>query len=76
MSPTKIASKYSVPKVDRGLQSFKKPKVPGPGTYEYDVQAIKSRVKDASFAMPRASRDVSFSKYSAEHATLVKKGLF
>jgi len=26
--------------------------------------------------MPRASRDVSFSKYGAQHATLIKKGLF
>jgi len=26
--------------------------------------------------MPRASRDVSFSKYSAQHSTLIKKGLF
>ena len=76
LSPTRIAQKYSIPRRNRGLLSFSKPKVPGPGNYENDVQAIKSRVKDATFAMPKASRDVSFSKYGAQHAILVKKGLF
>lgn len=76
LSPTIKASQYSVPKSDRGLLTFKAKKQPGPGNYENDVQAITSRIKDATFAMPKASRDVSFSKYGALHSTLVKKGLF
>ena len=75
-SPTIKASQFSVPKNDRGLLTFAKPKVPGPGNYENDVQAIKSRIKDQTFAMPKASRDVSFAKYSSEHSALVRKGLF
>lgn len=76
LSPTQKASQFSIPKTDRGLLSFKKPKVPGPGNYDADVQGIKTRVKDQTFAMPRASRDVSFSKYGGQHAHLVRKGLF
>ena len=44
LSPTQRASKYSIPKTDRGLLSFKKPKVPGPGNYEAHIQSIKTRV--------------------------------
>ena len=76
LSPTVKASQYSVPKSDRGLLTFSHKKQPGPGVYENGIQAIKSRLKEPSFAMPRASRDVSFSKYGAEHAALVRKGLF
>lgn len=65
-----------MPKSDRGLLTFQAPKKPGPGNYDNDIQAIKSRIKDATFAMPKASRDVSFSKYGAEHSALVRKGLF
>jgi hypothetical protein len=67
-----------VPKSDRGLlkvNNFRKV-LPGPGNYHAELQAIKSRVNDATFAMPKASRDVSFSKYGALHRNLVKKGLF
>ena len=76
LSPTQKASQFSVPKTDRGLLSFSQKRQPGPGYYDNDVQAIKSRIKDATFAMPKASRDVSFSKYGAVHSELVKKGLF
>ena len=76
MSPTRKASQYSVPKNDRGLLTYKPKKSPGPGKYEADIQAIKAKIKDATFAMPKASRDFSFSKYSAEHGVLVAKGLF
>ena len=75
-SPTIKASEFSVPKTDRGLLSFAKPKVPGPGNYENEAQGIKSRIKDPTFAMPKASRDVSFAKYSSEHSHLIRKGLF
>ena len=77
-SPTKTASQFSVPKSDRGLLTYNPRKISpvGPGKYAPDLAAIKFRVKDASFAMPRASRDVSFSKYGSQHKTLIKKGLF
>ena len=67
-----------MPKSDRGLLSYNPRKVSavGPGKYSPDASAINCRIKDASFAMPRASRDVSFSKYGAQHKTLIKKGLF
>jgi hypothetical protein len=67
-----------VPKSDRGLLSYNPRKISpvGPGKYSPDLPAIKLRIKDATFAMPRASRDVSFSKYGAQHKTLIKKGLF
>lgn len=77
LSPTKKASQFSVPKCDRGLLSYNMKRLsPGPGNYESEIQAIKTRIKDGTFAMPRASRDVSFSKYAAHHQELVKKGLF
>jgi hypothetical protein len=76
MSPTVKASQYSVPKNDRGLLTKKDNKKPGPGNYEADTQAIKTRIKEATFAMPKASRDFSFSKYSAQHNVLVSKGLY
>jgi len=50
--------------------------VPGPGNYENGFQGIAVRNKEQTFAMPRATREVSFSKYGALHSTLVKKGLF
>lgn len=46
LSPTAKASEWSVPKTDRGLLTFKPPRKPGPGYYDNDVQAIKTRVKD------------------------------
>lgn len=77
MSPSKQASKFSVPKSDRGLLTTNNRRLsPGPGNYEAEIQAIKSRVQDATFAMPKASRDVSFSKYGGLHKNLVSKGLF
>jgi len=46
LSPTAKASQWSVPKTDRGLLTFKPPRKPGPGYYDNDVQAIKTRLKD------------------------------
>jgi len=63
-------------KADRGLVTVKKKLSPGPGNYMAEIQALKTRVKDGTFAMPKASRDISFSKYGAQHSILVKKGLF
>lgn len=76
LSPTAKASEFSIPRTDRGLLSFSNNRKPGPGAYENGPQSIKTRIKDQTFAMPRASRDVSFAKYGAVHAELVKKGLF
>ena len=45
--------------------TFKNKELPGPGNYENDSQGIKVRNKEATFAMPRATREVSFSKYGA-----------
>lgn len=78
-SPSKKASQFSVPRQDRGLLTKpqdEKRKSPGPGNYYSEDQHIKSKTKDATFAMPRAARDVPFSKYGAQHSTLIKKGLF
>lgn len=43
LSPTNRASQFSMPKSDRGLLTSKYRKAPGPGNYNSDVQAIKSR---------------------------------
>lgn len=78
-SPSKAASKFSVPKQDRGLLT--KPKdekriSPGPGNYYSEDQHIKSKRTEATFAMPRANRDIPFSKYGSQHSALVRKGLY
>jgi hypothetical protein len=76
-SPTKIASKYSMPKNDRGLLSPKRiTAVPGPANYETDISAIKLRKYDGACKMGNASRDISFSKYGAVHSHIVAKGLY
>ena len=75
LSPTKKAAEFSISKADRGLLTDKRKISPGPGNYENGPQAIGTRLKEATFALPRATRDVSFSKYSAEHSILISKGL-
>jgi len=79
LSPTKEASKFSVPKNDRGLltnvEHPRRPS-PGPGKYENEKQRIAFMMKTGTFAMPKASRDISFSKYGSQHSTLVSKGLY
>ncbi len=76
LSPTKIASKYSVPKNDRGLLKPKIRKHPGPAEYETDMSAIRLRKYDGACKMGNASRDISFSKYGAVHSHLIEKGLY
>ena len=76
-SPTRVASKYSVPQNDRGLLSPKrKTPLPGPANYETDKSAIKLRKYDGACKMGNASRDISFSKYGAVHSHLIEKGLY
>lgn len=66
LSPTKKASQFSVSKADRGLLSGTKRKpLPGPGNYDFMDAAIKGKLKEKQFAMPKASRDISFSKYGS-----------
>ena len=76
LSPSRKAAEFSISKADRGLLSNNPRKIsPGPGNYENGSQAIHTRLREATFALPKATRDVSFSKYSAEHSILISKGL-
>ena len=73
-SNVKTTSKYSVPKNNRGLLTKGPHKSPGPT--EYSPLKIANMHKEPKFKMPRASRDISFSKYNSLHSELVKKGLY
>jgi len=42
---------------------------------EYSPDSIKLKKTEAKFKMPKASRDIPFSKYGAAHSELVSKGL-
>lgn len=73
-SRTRKNSQYSVPRNNRGLLSKSAQKNPGP--HEYDDQAISVRKQtQPRFKMPKATRDIPFSKYNAVHSELVRKGL-
>ena len=60
--------------MNRGLLSKDPHKSPGP--MEYSPDSIKLKKTEAKFKMPKASRDIPFSKYGAAHSELVSKGLF
>ena len=67
------SSQYSVPKNDRKLLTKAKERVPAAAHYE----PMKERVlkKEPAFSIGKSSRGVSFSKYTALHSELVRKGL-
>jgi hypothetical protein len=50
--------------------------MPGPGAYNNMDTALKLRDASPRLAMPKASRDYSFSKYNSLHSVLVSKGLY
>lgn len=68
------SSQYSVPKNDRKLLKKEKEKVPAGAHYQ--PKKFEVMKKKPAFSIGKASRDVSFSKYTALHSELVKKGLF
>jgi len=68
------ASKYSVPKNDRKLLTRERERVPAAAHYEPKKHEVLK--KEPAFSIGKSSRDVSFSKYTALHSNLVKKGLF
>lgn len=68
------SSKYSVPKNDRKL--LKKSVEVVPAGAHYNPKKFEVTKKQPSFSIGRSSRDVSFSKYTALHSELVRKGLF
>jgi hypothetical protein len=50
-----------MPKSNRGLLTYEKKRLsPGPASYLNEIQSINLRIKDATFAMPRANRDIPF----------------
>ena len=67
------ASQFSVPKNDRKLLTQDKESVPAAAQYNADKLQVQK--KQPSFTIGRQSRDVAFSKYSALHSELVRKGL-
>jgi len=65
---------YSVPKRDRGLLTSTPSKSPGPTDYKLtEIQKVMR--KSGIFKMPKASRDIPFSKYSSVHQQLISKGI-
>ena len=70
-----------MPRTVRGLlenqsKVQKNRNTPAPTSYLHEKVTISSNNKKAArFKMPRASRDVPFSKYAALHSELVQKGL-
>ena len=73
-SKSRKAQQYSVPRNNRGLLAKSPQKNPGPT--EYEDQAIPVRKQQQPrFKMPKATRDIPFSKYNAVHSELVRKGL-
>ena len=72
---------FSVPKNDRGLVTNKdsyrlKYQHGGPAMFNITDVDLKNRIKEARASIGKASRDISFSKYSALHSKLVVKGLY
>lgn len=68
------ASQYSVPKNDRKLLKKAVEVVPAGAHYQPEKKVVMK--KRPAYSIGRSSRDVSFSKYTALHSELVKKGLF
>lgn len=72
--------RYSLPKCSRGLIEEPSPlklskMTPGPNTYNAYSQHIKWKKSSPKFGMPKASRDVHFSKYASQFSELVAKSL-
>ena len=73
-STSRRAQKYSVPRTSRGLLEKSPQKYPGPTDYEDNTIQVRKRLQPMH-KMPRAARETSFSKYSAIHSELIRKGL-
>ncbi len=65
-----------MPKSDRGLLTFKDNKRPGPGEYKNEEQGMKVLNKAQTFASPKATRDICFSRYNAVHNELIRNGIY
>lgn len=60
----KSATQFSIPKVDRGLLSFKDQKLPGPANYKHEHSFQKFSKRQANCTIGNQTRDIPFSKYS------------
>jgi len=67
-------AKFSIPSARRGLLEYRHQLSPGPTEYSPERLAVLN--EEPAYKMPKASRDISFAKYSSLHKELVTKGLY